>query len=288
MLKSKESDYRIMAIFFIASLGIVLLYYLSDLSIIALYGMEMSGGLLHPSLLLNALLILFTVYGLLIAKEKFHPKDFGLITQKLPTALIACVITWCFIQIFGGIASYISTGFIEIDPRWNTDGIELVGLLVGMLFGTALYEEIGYRGFLLVQLNMKMENKTNNRMLQIVLALIVSQVLFTLLHVPWKILNQGWTTEVFLELLFSVFMNGIIYSLLYLRTENIFFVMFVHALGNAPMLLFISYLDSSIILLLVAFVWGIVWPSIPKISKITTSHEIDAFELEVLLKKGDR
>ncbi|NHI89799.1 MAG: CPBP family intramembrane metalloprotease [Candidatus Thorarchaeota archaeon] len=267
MLESKESDYRTMALFFFVSLVVVLLYLLAYQFGIVIFLEDFSGGLLHPTLILNAFLMLTAVYGVLVLKEKFQGKDFGLVTGKLPTAIIVGLITWVTIQIIEGFASYIYTGSIEFDSKWSTDSLGLIGLLIGMLFGTALYEEVGYRGFLLVQFRMKIEDITTNRALQISLSLIASQTLFTLLHVPWKVLNQGWTTAALFDLLFSVFMNGIIYGLLYLRTENLFFVMFVHVFGNAPTSLFNSYLGASNILIMLAIIWAAIWPTLQRWEK---------------------
>ena len=260
MILSKEADYRTITLFFVVSFIVVLLYLLAYQFGIIQYVEELTGGLLHRTLILNAFLILTAIYGILIFWKKLELRDFGLITQKLPTAIVVALVTWFLIQMIEGIISYIYTGSIELEPGWTTDSLGLIGLLVGMLFGTALYEETGYRGFLLIQFRMKMEDVTRNKLAQITLALIVSQILFTVLHIPWKVLNQGWTTDVFFDLLFSVFVNGIIYSLLYLRTENLFFVMFVHAFGNAPTSLFRSYLGSSNILLLLAIIWAVIWP----------------------------
>lgn len=262
MLVSKESDYRTMTMFFVVSLVVVLLYLLAYQIGLVQSVEEISGGLLHPTLILNAFLMLIAVYGVLVFKEKLQGADFGLISRKLPIAVVVGIVTWFLIQIIEAIVSYIYTASIELDPRWSTDSLTLIGLLLGMLFGTALYEEVGYRGFLLVQFRMKMEDVTMNSTLQLALALIASQTLFTLLHIPWKVLNQGWTATVLFDLLFSVFMNGIIYSLLYLRTENLFFVMFVHAFGNTPTSLFISYFAPSNILLILAIIWAVIWPSL--------------------------
>jgi membrane protease YdiL (CAAX protease family) len=267
MLESKESDYRTMILFFVVSLVVVLLYLLVYQFGVVQFLEDLSGGLLHRTLILNVLLMLIAVYGFLVLKKKLQWKDFGLVDRKLPIAIVVGLITWLLVQMIEGIASYIYTGSIQLEPKWSTDSLGLIGLLIGMLFGTALYEEVGYRGFLLVQFRMKMEDVTRNRILKIVLALIVSQTLFTLLHIPWNVFNQGWTTAVLFDLLFSVFMNGIIYGLLYLRTENLFFVMFVHAFGNAPTSLFISYLGPSNILLLLAIVWAVIWPSLRKWEK---------------------
>jgi membrane protease YdiL (CAAX protease family) len=267
MLEPKESDYRTMTLFFFVSLVVVLLYLLAYQFGIVAFLEDISRGLLHRTLILNAFLMLTAVYGVLVLKGKLQGRDFGLVTRKLPTAIIVGLIIWVTVQIIEGFASYIYTGSIEFDPKWSTDSLGLIGLLIGMLFGTALYEEVGYRGFFLIQFRMKMEDITTNGTLQMVLALIASQILFTLLHVPWKVLNQGWTTAVVFDLLFSVFMNGIIYCLLYLRTENLFFVMIVHAFGNAPTTLFLSYFSPSNILLLLSIIWAVIWPSLKRWEK---------------------
>jgi membrane protease YdiL (CAAX protease family)/uncharacterized RDD family membrane protein YckC len=262
MRAPKEADYKTMALFFFVSLVIVLLY-LEAYQIGMIQSVEVfSGGLIHRTLILNAFLILIAVYGVLILRGKFQWEDFGLDTRKMPTALVIGLATWLLIQFIEGILGYIHTGVTEIDYRWNTDSLGLIGLLIGMLFGTALYEEVGYRGFLLVQLGMKMESTTENKYAQIILALLISQFLFTLLHIPWIVLNQGWTISVLVDLIFSVFLNGVIYCLLYLRTENIFFVIIVHALGNAPTSLISPFLEPSNILLVLAIIWAAVWPSL--------------------------
>lgn len=278
MFVSKESEYKVMFLFFMVSLIIVLLYLVAYQFGIVQYLEDYSARLIHPTLILNAFLMLIAVYGVLVVKEKFRWTDFGLITSKILPAFVVGIITWILIQIIEGLSSYFYTGIIELDPRWSTDSLVLIGLLFGMLFGTALYEEVGYRGFLLIQFRMKMKKMTTNKTLQIVLALIISQTFFTLIHIPKKIMDQGWTLNVLLDLMFGVFLNGIIYSLLYLRTENLFFVIFVHAFGNAPTSLFISYLDASAIILLFAIFWAAVWPSLQKWGKdnIAAAGDLDS------------
>ncbi|MFW9849262.1 MAG: lysostaphin resistance A-like protein [Candidatus Thorarchaeota archaeon] len=260
MIESKESDYKTMALFFIVSLVIVLVYltiYLSG----TIQAIElMSMGLIHRTLILNSILLLGAIYCVLILYGKLQSKDFGLIGRKLPLAVIVGLITWILVQIIEALLSYIDTGIVEIDPIWNSEGLAQIGLLIGMVFGTALYEETGFRGFLLVQFRMKMEHVMENRYLQIIVALLVSQLFFSLLHLPWMVLNQGWTITVATDLVFSVFLNGIIYGLLYLRTENLFFVMIVHGLGNAQTSLVSPLIQPSNLLLLLAIIWAIIWP----------------------------
>ncbi|MFW9802993.1 MAG: CPBP family intramembrane glutamic endopeptidase, partial [Candidatus Thorarchaeota archaeon] len=217
MIESKESAYRTMALFLAVSLVIILVY-------IGIFEMiqfieTASGGLVHRTLVLNVLLLVGAVFGVLVVYAGLRAKDLGLIGRKLPLAFVACILTWVLVQIIEGLAGFVGTGTMEFDTRWNTESPVLIGLLIGMLFGTALYEEVGYRGFLLVQFDMKMSGVTSNRYVQTTLALLISQTFFTLIHVPWRVMNQGWTISIVPDLVFSVFMNGLIYGLLYLRTE---------------------------------------------------------------------
>jgi len=267
MIGSKESDYKTMALFLVASL-IIVLFYLGVYQTGSIQSIEVaSGGLVHPTLILNALLLVGTVLGVLVLYGKLHGKDFGLVARKLPTAFAVGVITWILVQIVEGLVSFIGTGVVELDTRWNIEAPALIGLLIGMLFGTALYEEIGYRGFLLVQVDVKMKEVTADRYLQVVLALLISQTFFTLIHIPWKVMNQGWTMTVFFDLVFSVFINGLIYGVLYLRTENLFFVMIIHALGNAPTSVIDPQIGPSAIVLLFAIIWAVIWPKLQRWEK---------------------
>ncbi len=272
MIVSKESDYKTMILFFVVSIVIVILYLGIYLAGIIQSIEEVSGGLVHRTLILNSLLLVTAVYGILILYGKLQGRDIGLIVKKLPIAITIGLMTWILVQIIEGILGYVEVGSIELNQQWNTESLALIGLFIGMFFGTALYEEVGYRGFFLIQFSMKMQRVVENRYLQIIIALVVSQALFTILHIPWKVMNQGWTIIVLQELLFSVFVNGVIYGLLYLRTENLFFVMIVHALGNAPTSLVSPVIEPSNILLLIAIIWAVIWPKLERWEKNNTTH----------------
>jgi membrane protease YdiL (CAAX protease family) len=262
MIESKESEYRTIVLFLAISLVIISAY-------IGLFNIVQSietasGGLIHRTLVLNVALLAGAIFLVLIVYGKLQAKDLGLVGRKLPVAFGVCFFIWVLVQIIEGVIGFASAGSLQFDARWSTETPVLVGLLIGMLFGTALYEEVGYRGFLLVQFDMKLVHVTSNKYFRLTLALLFSQALFMLVHIPWKVVNEGWTVTVFFDLIFSVFMNGLIYGLLYLRTENLYFVMGVHALGNAPTSLFVSSLGASNLVILFAIIWAVVWPKLRK------------------------
>ncbi|MFX0056884.1 MAG: lysostaphin resistance A-like protein [Candidatus Hodarchaeota archaeon] len=217
-------------------------------------------GLINRSLILGLLLFATSIIGILILYGKMNLEDLGLKGKDLPLAIVIGIVIWISVQIIEGIIGYVRFGMLVIDPLWNTESSVLIGLLIAMVFGIALFEETGFRGFLLIQFNIMFEKPIRSKSLRIILALFFSQIFFTLIHLPWKVYIQGWTESVFFDLIFSVFLNGIIFGLFYLRTRNLFFVMFVHALGNAPTSLFQTSIQPSILILILAILIVVIWP----------------------------
>src|SRR5690606_32107815 len=68
-------------------------------------------------------------------------------------------------------------------------------------------------------------------------ALLISQVAFALSHIPNRIYLRMSPGDIVIDLLMLVGW-GVLYTLLYLRTDNLFLVVGVHALGNTPTTLF--------------------------------------------------
>jgi len=213
---------------------------------------------------LNALLIVGPVVGVLLWYEKLSLQDIGIVWGKLPLAMLFWGVIWLLIQGIELVAGLLIRGNAEIDSAWSGGGLAIIALVVGNLLGTALYEEMAFRGFLLRQCLVSPDRRTKNRqVLSTALAILVSQLAFTLLHVPWKLLTQGWSAYMVGELS-GVLLTGIIYSLLYLRTDNLFLVMGVHALGNAPASLIAPTIGTPNLLLLFIVVIWILWPRMGK------------------------
>ncbi len=213
---------------------------------------------------LNTLLILGPIVGVLLCYEKLSLQDIGITWRKLPFAMLLVVGIWLLIQGIELVGGLLLQGNADIDPAWSGDSLAIIGLLVGHLLGTALYEEMAFRGFLLRQCFVSLHRWTKNRrVLSTALAILISQLAFTLFHVPWKLMTQGWSASTMGELS-GVLLTGIVYSLLYLRTDNLFLVMGVHALGNAPTFLISPTIGTPNLLLLFTVVIWILWPRLNK------------------------
>lgn len=264
LITSKKSSRMTILLFLITNFIIIFLFlFLYQIEIIQSIE-DITLGIINRSLILGLLLFVISIYGILILYGKMESEDLGLKVKELPLAVIMGIVIWICVQIIEGIVGYISYGMIVIEPSWNTKSTVLVGLLIGMFFGIALFEETGFRGFLFIQFKTKLEKVEQSKNLRVVLALLLSQILFTLTHIPWKVSNQGWTESVFFDLIFSVFINGIIYGLFYLRTRNLFFVMIIHALGNAPTSLFQAPIQPSVVILILAIICVAIWPTLKK------------------------
>ena len=213
---------------------------------------------------LNTLLIVGPIVGVLLWYEKLSLLDIGIVWRKLPFAMLLWVGIWLLIQGTELVAGLLLRGNAEIDPAWSGGGLAIIALLVGHLLGTALYEEMAFRGLLLRQCFLNLHRWTKNRqVLSAVVAILVSQLAFTLFHVPWKLVTRGWSASTIGELC-GVLLTGIVYSLLYLRTDNLFLVMGVHALGNAPTSLITPTIGTPNLLLLFTVVIWILWPRMKK------------------------
>jgi membrane protease YdiL (CAAX protease family) len=213
---------------------------------------------------LNALLILGPIVGILLWYEKLSLQDIGLVWRKLPFAMLLWVGIWLLIQGIELVAGLLLQGNAEIDAAWSGGGLAITALLVGHLLGTALYEEVAFRGFLLRQCFLSLHRRTKNRqVLLAAAAILVSQLAFAFFHVPWKLMTQGWSANT-MGGLSGVLLTGIVYSLLYLRTDNLFLVMGVHALGNAPTSLISPTIGTPNLLLLFTVVIWILWPRMNK------------------------
>jgi membrane protease YdiL (CAAX protease family) len=227
-------------------------------------GHDSIEGSVSRILILNTLLILGPIVGVLLWYEKLSLQDIGIAWRNLPFAILLWVGIWLLIQGIELVAGLLLQGNAEIDPAWSGGSLAIVALLVGHLFGTALYEEMAFRGFLLRQSFLNLHRSTKSRqVLSAVVAILVSQLAFTLFHVPWKLVTQGWSANLVGELC-GVLLTGIVYSLLYLRTDNLFLVMGIHALGNAPTSLISPTIGTPNLLLVFTVVIWILWPRIEK------------------------
>ena len=104
---------------------------------------------------------------------------------------------------------YLSNYILDIVPSFNLFNSFLTGSLIATIFISPISEELIFRGVFLNRLQL---------IVPTVFAVLISSLLFAALHSFGSI--------------FSAFIFGICIAILYLKTDNIFVVIFAHFLNN--------------------------------------------------------
>ncbi len=193
-----------------------------------------TGGVFTGSLVANLVFIGTLVVLIILRFGRLRLYDIGLIPRHIPKGALFVLAIWGAAQAIHLIAGLIEYGSVTLSADWVNPGL-MLGVVLSQLFGNALFEEIAYRGFLFPQLYLRLKRLASRR--RLVAALLISQGLFALSHIPNRIYLGMTPDEIAVDLLMLLGW-GVLYALIYLRTDNLFIVVGIHALGNAPTTLF--------------------------------------------------
>jgi membrane protease YdiL (CAAX protease family) len=200
---------------------------------------EWTGGLLTGTLVANLLLIVLLVGGICLWFGRLRPYDIGWMPAQIPAALLFCLCLWGAAQVVHLLAGWAWGGAVRLDAAWlGGMGIPL-GVLLGQVLGNALFEELAYRGFIFPQLYLRLHGDGERPWSGFLLTLLISQALFALVHIPNRLYLGMSAPEIAADLAMLTGW-GVLFTLLYLRTDNLYLVAGIHALGNAPTTLFAS------------------------------------------------
>jgi len=141
---------------------------------------------------------------------------------------------WIAMQLVGMLPRLISAGEVALSPIWTPEKLPLIaGELIAQLLGNAFAEEVLFRGFLLTQVTLMIKGRVSSRGWCVTVAVLVSQLIFALSHIPQRI-TSGYSLAALGPNLIQLWLVGIVFAVLYLRTHNIFIAVGVHTLVNAP------------------------------------------------------
>ncbi|MDX2163617.1 MAG: type II CAAX endopeptidase family protein [bacterium] len=196
-----------------------------------------TGGLFTGSLIVNVILVAALIWLLIGRIGGLRPYDVGLIARDVPMGAAFGVGLWIAAQIIHAGFGLLYHGAITLHPRWDATSGALIGWLLAQIFGSAVFEEIAYRGFLFPQLYLRLTRFADRPGQRLAWAILLSQMVFAFSHIPNRIYLGMTPFEIGIDLV-ALFGWGVLYTLIYLRTGNLFIVIGVHALGNAPTTLF--------------------------------------------------
>lgn len=195
-----------------------------------------TGGLFTGSLLANLVFILVLIVVIVLRLGGLRLYDVGLIPRHIGVGILCTLGIWGAAQVLQLVASLVQFGTVTISEDWANPGF-MIGLVVTQIFGNALFEEIAYRGFLFPQLFLRLTGLRSRPWARLGLAILISQSLFALSHIPNRIYLGMTPGEIALDLILLLGW-GTLYTVIYLRTDNLFIVIGMHALGNTPTTLF--------------------------------------------------
>lgn len=223
---------------------------------------DATGGLVEVTLLVNLAFVVAIVGGIILRFGDLRPRDIGLVRANLPLGIGITAGTWILVQVTGVAALLLQGESLAIADSVIRFGIlPVLGGFVGQVLGNALYEEVVYRAFLLPQLAKKFTqlSRSGSPRTAFLSALLVSQIVFTLVHVPGRLAGgvEVGNLPVFLA---APFVLGFLFALVYARTGNLFVTIGLHALINDPVLLVDAGAVVLVPLLLVVLAILVAWP----------------------------
>jgi membrane protease YdiL (CAAX protease family) len=225
---------------------------------------DATGGLVEVTLLVNLAFVVVIVGGIILRFGDLRSRDIGLVRADLPLGIGITAGAWILVQVTGVAALALQGESLALADSLIRVGIlPVLGGFIGQVFGNALYEEVVYRAFLLPQLAKKFTrlSRSESPRTAFLLALLASQVVFTLVHVPGRLAGgvEVGDLPVFLT---APFVLGLLFTLVYARTGNLFVTIGLHALINDPVLLVDAGGVVLVPLLLVVFAILVAWPSL--------------------------
>lgn len=197
---------------------------------------EASGGWIEPVLLRSQLVLAaFLLVVVLIGRKR--PGDFGWSAKKLLPGLALFAGAWLALQLVLVLAVVARGQPLALHPAWARVG--LAGVLGGVLaqaLGHALVEDTAFRGFFLPELRARCVRPGSLLAFVAVLALGVagSSLLFGLAHLPTRALVKGSGLAELVSEQWEFFSAGIALGLAFVATRNLFAVVGLHVLLNAP------------------------------------------------------
>ncbi len=197
-----------------------------------------TGGLIEPTLIAGVF-SLSIVATILFGPGGLHPRDVGWRIEQLPGAAVWTVAFWTTLQLCYAAAAVTLQMPLELATVWSSPGPGYAaGGFIAQVFGNAWHEETVYRGFLIAALAQMFHGRTGRgrgQLKALVAALVVSQLLFAVSHVPNRLFIKGVHGAALVVDQVRLFVWGLLFATFYLATGNLFAAVGIHALWNDPL-----------------------------------------------------
>lgn len=208
-----------------------------------------TNHIIHLTLLMSLLIFFLIVWLLIMKLRKMTARELGLKKQQLKEGILFYMAIYALVNIVLLVLNLILTSSPNFAPYWSERGLVYsIGALIAQVFGNVLVEEVYFRGYLLNQLTIKFYKKNPSikdaEFKSIFKGVVVSSVMFALLHIPIRIFNGILGMNLLINLLTLIGM-GALFALIYVFSNNLFFAMAVHILTNISFALFAPIVEPS-------------------------------------------
>ena len=238
---------------------------------------DATGGLLSVTLQvgLPATIVVLSIIGL-VGRFKLAP--FGYRKSALVRGGKVALTMWLLLNLWAAYKSFSETGSIGRSELWHNRPGEALGVLAGQFLGNALFEETVFRGFLLTQFYAAIRKTSGHGDSSTTLkAVLIVGGLFMIEHVPNRIMKGDQGSELLGEL-FGIYLAGLLWSWMYVRTGNLFFTVAAHALHNYPTLVMdmpggdrSAKMTASLLAILITWMWPVLFQN-----ECDERHQVDA------------
>lgn len=216
---------------------------------------RLTRGWMNATLCAGLLGLMVIVVIYLWVMVRIPLRDLGLRREKLLAGCLWTFVFWLAVNVISACINLIAGTALT----WNQDLADFpnlfLGALLGQLFGNALLEEIIFRGFLFVQIHHWLSGtvKPSSR---IVKAMLISQTIFALMHIPNRIYG-GLSGMEFVYDFIQLVILGMLFALLYVLTRNLFIVVGIHSLLNVNLMIWTGSYATTASLTCMGFAIGI-------------------------------
>ncbi|PEN11386.1 hypothetical protein CRI94_15215 [Longibacter salinarum] len=226
-----------------------------------------TDGIATHVLVTNLLEFAILIAGCMIVVGGMRLRDVGIRRRGWVTAVLATLSLWGLTQlVMHGLAELTDVP-ASLNPVWMYPmaSAEIGRPLPGVLVAAAV-EEVMYRGFLLPQLFHLTQRWGTQRLTY---ALVMSQVLFGINHVPAGVVMGLSPFEIGSYVVLAALV-GVFLAVLYLRTDNLWLVIGFHAVLNQPLSFYLSPLDPSLVVLILGLLLTLAIPFLRQIAPSST------------------
>jgi membrane protease YdiL (CAAX protease family) len=207
-----------------------------------------SGGLISATLCANIVMIAVNLGLVVMLLGRLRPRDLGVCPGLRALCWSVAVVggIWVCAQASIAIAALSAGDGVSIAPIWSSTehAGHALGRILGQLFGNALYEESLFRGFLLVQVGVLLSTRsaaragagsTRTGAAPWIVAAALTQGFFALTHVPNRIMQGSYVSVSDILVDQGVLLGaGLMYTVIYLASRNLWLCILLHAFVNAP------------------------------------------------------